>query len=282
MPSQSAAHDLGPLDGSVLLFGGPYGNLEATRAVLAEAARRGISPARTICSGDVVAYCADPAATVDLLRAAGIHIVAGNVEQSLAADAGDCGCGYAEGSACDRLARDWYGFARAEIDRARAEWMAALPGSLGFTLGGRRLAVVHGAPSAINRYLFPSADDATLAAEIAASGGDGVIGGHSGVPFVRVVEGKLWLNAGVIGLPANDGTPRGWFAVMTPGADGVAVDIHALDYDHRAAAARMRARGLPEGYARALESGVWPSHDAMTDIERAATGRPLSPMSLVW
>ena len=32
------------VDGPALLFGGPYSNLEATQAVLAEAARRGIPP----------------------------------------------------------------------------------------------------------------------------------------------------------------------------------------------------------------------------------------------
>src|ERR1051326_1058905 len=57
-------------DGPAIVFGGPYGNLEATRALLDEAARLGIPPARIVCTGDVVAYGADPAATVDLLRAA--------------------------------------------------------------------------------------------------------------------------------------------------------------------------------------------------------------------
>ncbi|MDH3791615.1 MAG: metallophosphoesterase, partial [Rhodospirillales bacterium] len=58
--------DLGAFDEPVLVFGGPYGNLQATRALLDEAARRGIAPSRLLCTGDVVAYCADPQATVDL------------------------------------------------------------------------------------------------------------------------------------------------------------------------------------------------------------------------
>ena len=46
---------------------------------------------------------------------------------------------------------------------------------------------------------------------------DGVVCGHSGIPFCRLLEGdkrgrgaRLWLNAGVIGMPANDGTARSW------------------------------------------------------------------------
>src|SRR5829696_1562793 len=57
------------LTGPLLLFGGPYSNLEATRAVLAEAERRQIPPERIVCTGDVVAYGADAKATVDLVRA---------------------------------------------------------------------------------------------------------------------------------------------------------------------------------------------------------------------
>ena len=64
-------------DGPVLLFGGCYSNLEATNALLAEASRLGIPPGRIVCTGDVVAYCADAVATAQSIRAAGIHVVMG-------------------------------------------------------------------------------------------------------------------------------------------------------------------------------------------------------------
>ena len=73
----------------LVVFGGPYSNLQATRAMQAETRRLGIAPDRVICTGDVVAYCANPAETTDLVRAWGIHVVAGNCEESLAADADD-------------------------------------------------------------------------------------------------------------------------------------------------------------------------------------------------
>ncbi|MEE3500553.1 hypothetical protein [Acidiphilium acidophilum] len=46
---------LDAVDGPVLVFGGPYSNLPATRAVFAAAAEHGIPPGRMICTGDVVA-----------------------------------------------------------------------------------------------------------------------------------------------------------------------------------------------------------------------------------
>jgi len=84
----------------LLVFGGPYSNLQATKAVLAEAQRRAIPPGNIICTGDVVAYCADPQGVIDLLRRSSIWILMGNCEESLAAQAAECGCGFAEDSAC--------------------------------------------------------------------------------------------------------------------------------------------------------------------------------------
>jgi hypothetical protein len=147
---------------------------------------------------------------------------------------------------------------------------------------GRRLAVIHGGAGDISRFIFASADDAVLAAEIAATGCEGVIAGHCGMPFARAVGDALWVNAGAVGMPADDGTPRGWFAVLTPGAEALRVEVLPLDYDHAAAAAAMRAARLPEGYAAALSSGIWPSCDVLPPAERARRGVPLDPVSLFW
>lgn len=67
-------------DAPVVVFGGSYSNLEATRSLLASARRLGVGPERIVCTGDTVAYCADPVATVALLREAGVHVVMGNCE----------------------------------------------------------------------------------------------------------------------------------------------------------------------------------------------------------
>ena len=81
MPPVSA-RDLPTIDadGPVLVFGGPYSNLQATEALFAAAARLGIPAARIICTGDVVAYGADAVGCVSLLRNAGVAVVAGNCE----------------------------------------------------------------------------------------------------------------------------------------------------------------------------------------------------------
>ena len=270
------------MDGPMLVFGGPYSNLEATLAVLAEARRRAIPRARIVCTGDIVAYAADAVATTAAVRDAGIWTVLGNCEESLGAGAEDCGCGYAEGSACDRLASEWYAHARRTLDAESRRWMGALPRRLTIEIGGRRLRVIHGGTRQINRFIFASTPEPVKRREIAEIAEDGVIAGHSGIPFSEIVGKKLWHNAGAIGMPANDGTPRTWFSLLIPADEGLRIEHHALEYDHRSAARKMRAAGLPAGYADALETGRWPSLDVLPPVERAGTGRAIEPGAVLW
>lgn len=274
--------DLGALNGPVLVFGGPYGNLEATRALIDAARRLGIPGTRAICTGDVVAYGADPQGVVDLIRDWGCPVVMGNCEESLAADAADCGCGFDEGSACAALSVQWFSATRRDLDRASKQWMASLPRRIDFMLAGRRFACIHGGIAKVNQFVFASTPAAEKARQLDAAGCDAIVAGHCGAPFSQRIGTRLWHNSGALGMPANDGTPRVWFSVLVPCDDGISVKHCALDYDHNAAAAKMRSRGYPAEYAACLASGLWPSCDILPAVERAATGRALAPGALVW
>ncbi len=263
--------------GPLLLFGGCYSNIQAMHALMQAAAAHGIAPAAMICTGDIVAYGANPQDCVDIVRASGMHCIMGNCEEQLAADAADCGCGFAPGSACDILAGAWFSFARTRVDAGSKAWMAQLPRRIDLLIGGKRLAIVHGAPSRINRFIFASAGDELFAAEMARAGCDGVIAGHCGMGFTRMIGDAIWHNAGAIGMPANDGTQRGWYSIISPHAAGFEITTHALPYDHEQAAQAMRAAGLPEDYASALETGIWPNLDILPMAERAMTATAQHP-----
>ena len=148
------------ITGPLLVFGGPYGNLEATEAILGEARSRAISPGNIVCTGDLVAYCADPQRVIDLLRNSGIRIIMGNCEESLAAQAAECGCGFAEDSTCALLSAQWYAYADRNVDAKSRLWMGSLPRHLELEINGRRLVVVHGGVTSINRFIFASDDEA--------------------------------------------------------------------------------------------------------------------------
>jgi predicted phosphodiesterase/pyruvate-formate lyase-activating enzyme len=264
-------------EGPTIFFGGPYSNQQATEALLSEARRLQIPPERIVCTGDVIAYCGNPEATAELVRSSGIHVVMGNCEESLAAAAGDCGCGFTPGSACDRLSTAWFSLADREIGAGLRTWMAQLPRRIDVEIGGSHLAVVHGGVERINRFIYASSAAAIKRAELDLAGVDGIIGGDCGIPFTQTIHGMLWHNPGAIGMPANDGTPRVWYSVLTPLEDGLHIEHAALEYDYQAAATSMRRTGLPEDYATCLSSGIWPSCDSLPFREIRETGVPLTP-----
>jgi predicted phosphodiesterase len=269
--------EIGRLEGQVLVFGGPYGNLPATRAMRGVAEGLGVAAGNVLCTGDTVAYCAEPEQTVAELRDWGCHVVMGNVEEALATQAPDCGCGFDEGSACSALSAEWYRFAVAALSPASIEWMGRLPRQIRFDCGGLRFLAVHGSVAQINEFVFESDPVERKQQQLARADADVVIGGHCGIPFGQRLPGGHWLNAGVIGMPANDGTPDGWYLLLTPTGTGVEASWHRLPYPYPSARDAMARAGLAPAYAECLQTGLWPSLDVLPEAERRASGHALQP-----
>lgn len=256
--------DFGRFDGPLVLFGGPYSNFQALEAMLAA-----IGDRPSICTGDIVAYCADPQDTVALFRGAGVATIAGNCERQVESLAEDCGCGFADGSACDLMSAGWWPYLRDALGPDDRAWFATLPDIATFVHEDRRYAVVHGGGSSNSRFLWPSTSNADLAHEIemveALTGRiDGIIAGHSGIAFQRQVGRHHWINPGVIGLPPHDGRTQTRYSVLD---QGEAV-VHRLSFDHELARQRMEVNGLTQGYHETLTTGIWPSEDVLPDSLR--------------
>lgn len=262
--------DLGELELPILVFGGPYSNLAAVEAMRSKAEDLDIPPQRIICTGDLVAYCAEPRQTVNLIRNWGIHVVMGNCEESLADDADDCGCGFEPGSSCSVLSVQWYRYASSEVTRDQCQWMSNLPRQLDFSAEGRRFRVIHGSHDNINEFVFASTDAELKRQQIIDSGVDCIIGGHSGIPFGQHLENGSWLNSGVIGMPANDGSADGWYMVLDKG-DPITCRWLRLPYDYEKSARSTIDAGMVE-YGQALLSGLWPSMDVLPASERNQQG----------
>ena len=268
-------NELGDIDEPLLIFGGPYSNLAATLAMQARAREIGIASDRVICTGDLVAYCAEPVETLELIRDWGIHVVMGNCEESLAFSEPDCGCGFEAGSSCSTLALAWYRYADRRVTQGLRHWMQSLPRSIDFGMSARRFRTVHGSPSSINEFVFASSNAGAKLAQIRAAGVDIVVGGHSGIPFGQRIDDCYWLNAGVIGMPANDGGRHGWYMMIDPTGIELEASWHRLDYDHESSQQSTIAAGMVE-YGQALGSGLWPSMDILPETERQQCGQPLN------
>ena len=266
--------DVGEIDTPLIVCGGAYSNLEAMTALFAAAAKLDIPPERIIHTGDVVAYCADPEATTELLKNSGALALLGNVEESLFIGADDCGCGFEEGTACDTLSAQWYSHADRQIGSGLRDWMKSLPHQIIFRCGDRRALVVHGNVTSINTFVFESLAAATFQRDFQKTTADIIIAGHTGLPFTRHFPGgRTWHNSGALGMPANDGTARVWYSIAYPDDQFGLRFVHKpLDYDHQTAARKMHEAGLPDAYANALVTGLWPNVDWLPEAERKQTG----------
>jgi predicted phosphodiesterase len=257
----------------LVVFGGAYSNLRATKRLREVIEERAIPPQNVVCTGDVVAYCAEPVETATLVRDWGCHVIQGNCEQQLAAGAADCGCNFEEGTACDLLAKGWYPFANRQMTPELRKWMADLPETLTFSFSGLTFRVVHGGADETAKWVFPSQSE-LIESELDAARTDVVLAGHCGVPFIAEVGRRVWFNSGALGMPANDGTADVWYGLVTPvGERSVRLTTHRLTYDHASAAAAMRRFGHANPYARTLVTGLWPSLDVFPQAEKAAAGR---------
>jgi predicted phosphodiesterase len=266
--------NLGSITEKLLVFGGPYSNLAATRALQARASELDIPAERIICTGDMVAYCAEPEQTLELIQQWGIHVVMGNCEEALAFSEPDCGCGFDADSNCSSLAITWYRYADRRVTVEQRRWMRDLPRSIEFVVGARAFKVVHGSLSSINEFVFASSDAPTKLAQIRQAEVDAIIGGHCGIPFGQGIDNLFWLNAGVIGMPANDGGSHGWYMLIEPVAGGAEVSWQRLNYDYATSQRTTMAAGMTE-YGQALADGCWPNIDILPTAESRQSGQPL-------
>ncbi len=252
------------LNEKAFVFGGAYSNLQATQVILRKAAELGFHKSEIIFTGDMIAYCANPVETVQLIKSKVDHIIMGNCEEAIANGANNCGCGFEEGSECSILSNQWYNFCLSKIDNETARWMGKLPKQIFAQIGDHNFLATHATPCSINQFIFPSSLKHTETCNKV----DGYIVGHSGIPFIGSANKKPWLNSRASGMPANDGTSRVWYATIRNLHNQIFIETHSLEYDFIQAQSAMASASLNNGYMQTIKTGIWPSHDVLPDIEK--------------
>ena len=264
--------NLGQLKGKVLLFGGVYSNLQALEALIAIAEKENISPTQCICTGDIIGYCAQPEEVAQRFQAWGVKSIIGNVEEQLRSGALDCGCDFKAGSRCDNFSKEWYPYAQQQLSTSSIEWMQTLPDFIQFQLGSRNCTVVHGSYHYISEFIFKSTPWVLKQESFDATQSNTIIAGHAGLPFADEQHGQLWINAGVIGMPANNGQNSVWYAIL----DERVYQFHQLDYDFDTAQAKMYKFGLPKSYAKTLGTGIWDNMEILPLVEKQQQGQKIA------
>lgn len=216
-----------------------HANLPALDAVLAEV--DALRPDRVLVGGDIINRGPQPAACVERilerLAGDGWFCIRGNHEDFVLRE---CGEGFPR-----------HGY-RAEMFRhstwtAEQVWphrdaLARLPDQLDFTgPGGRSIRCVHASFLSNRDGLNRRMDDAALDRH----GGPCahlLIVGHTHVPFIRNLDGRVIVNTGAVGLPF-DRDPRASFAVLDWDGDRWTARIARLEYDRTATERAFRETG---------------------------------------
>ncbi|MBZ0111407.1 MAG: metallophosphatase family protein [Thermoanaerobaculia bacterium] len=245
----------GPYD-RIAVCGGIYNNHLALAAFLDRARAEGAEA--LYCLGDLGGFGPSPEKVWPLLVDAEVRVNQGNYEQSLASGREDCNCGYTD-PRDNHFARLSYEYTARGCSSDFKSWMGQLPARRRVLVGDRELLLVHGSPRRVNEFLFETATStAYLEGLLDQEGADGILCTHSGLHWHRrLPSGRDLVNVGVLGRPANDGTPRVWYAVLESTSDGLGVHLTPLDYDHQALAAEMRSEGLPPEFIATIEGGWW-------------------------
>lgn len=231
-----------------------HGNLEALRAVLADARERSDA---FLCLGDVVGYGADPEACIDVVARQCEVVVGGNHEHAVA--------GLLDLSWFNVWARAAAEWTRARLDDDERAWLGGLP--LVREVGDATL--VHASPAnpADWDYLV-SAEDGYAA--FGAFAGRLCFVGHSHLPRawaqgswgrdhdvaaaeVRLATGCRYIvNVGSVGQP-RDRDPRAAYALWD--LEARRVTICRVAYDLQTAREKIVRAGLPRFLADRLAAG---------------------------
>lgn len=238
-----------------------HANLPALQAVLAALADA--SPDVLVCLGDLVGYNAEPAACVDLLKARGVQVVAGNHDLDVATSTRSMGT-----AGVAAAVQDW---TRAALGEARCQELAALPRMLRVSPDA---VAVHGSflnETHVTGYVTSTMLEKNLHALRGRWSSRVGFCGHTHAPMigwldddgVREVHPTLeveWpehaeavlINPGSVGQP-RDHNPWSSFAIVD--LEARRVRFERVPYDVAAATAAIDRAGLPQELAARLREG---------------------------
>jgi predicted phosphodiesterase len=265
--------NIGQLHGKVLLFGGVYSNLQALESIAKLAQDEGINAENCISTGDIIGYCAQPEETIQFFKNWNAHSIAGNVEIQLSENAEDCGCDFTKGSRCDDFSQLWYPFAKSKLTTDSLSFISELPEHIQFEYAGKKVTVVHGSYFNTSEFVFKSTAWEQKRATLEATESDVIIAGHCGLPFNDVQDEKIWLNPGVIGMPANDGQSTVWYMILDDQQGVLTFEHKNLQYDYKVTSALMLENNLPKEYANTILNGIWDNMEILPETEIQQQGQ---------
>jgi predicted phosphodiesterase len=210
-----------------------HGNLPALEAVLAEP---DVASADVVLVGGDALVGAMPAESLRRLAGLGERVVwiAGNCEREMLELRG---ADPAEGELWDRRAA----WCAAQVTAAELEDVAAWPATAALDVDGLGpVCFCHATPRSDTEIFTAISPPERVVPMLAGAAQATVVCGHTHVQFDRSIGGRRVVNAGSVGMPYEDEPGARWCLL------GPDVELRRTEYDLAAAAALIRATGVPD------------------------------------
>lgn len=227
-----------------------HANLEALEAVMNDIEKRKVD--RVYCLGDLVGYGPDPELVVRKLI--NIPTVAGNYDDGVGYKKTSCGCQY--GSTRETEVGDislkW------TIQNTSEEvksYLRTLKHRMEFEVEGVNFLLVHGSPlNELLEYVTPKTDQERLRKIVESTRADVIINGHTHLPMVKSINGKLIMNAGSVGRP-KDNDPRSCYLLVEVTKGVIWYEFIRVAYDVKKTCEKIAKMRLPAELAVVLALG---------------------------
>ena len=255
----------------IAFFGGIYSNASGLAAALVDARKRGAEAVYAL--GDFGGFGPHPDRVFPLLVENGVECIQGNYEESLSSGAEDCHCGYTD-PRDNHFAAISYGYTAEKTSSEWKRWMGELPKTRRLEVGGRKILLVHGSPRKINEFLWESTSPVAFLEKLLADhDADVLVCTHTGLHWQRrLPSGRLVVNAGVLGRPANDGRTNVWYALARFDGD-VEVELVPVEYDFERLAEEMEEEKLPIEFIETVRTGWWTTCLEILPAKERARGK---------
>jgi putative phosphoesterase len=230
-----------------------HGNRLALEAVLDDIAREGVDG--TFNLGDLVSGPLEPNWVADILMDIDVPTVRGNHERMLIDNPPE------KLGPVDR-------FAQEQMESRHRAWINSLPANMSLL---DDVFLCHGTPTSDDETWLDNfwdgrtvvtPDEATVAAKAEGFDYPVLLCGHTHIPrAVRLRDGRLIVNPGAVGIQFNHGSPDARYAIIERRDGKYYPSLHAVPYDHFAAARQAEANGFPR-WREALITG-WVGADGL-------------------
>ncbi len=233
------------------VFGDIHGNLEALK--VAYKAARDAGAERVYHLGDLGGYAPFVNEVADFLIEYGIEGVQGNYDDAVANEREHCGC-KAEDPVQEEMAGRSFEWTKKHATHKAREYLKALPFSISFGTGERKIFLFHATPGKNNLYWHEDRPEKFFKEMADKVDADVLIYGHTHKPYRKDIGGRVFINAGSVGKP-KDGDTRACVTMVEITGEKVESEFIRVPYDVEKTALAIIQSGLPPYFADKLREG---------------------------